>query len=169
MTGRDDERVALIPGHAAGASHRPTRVTQGGRCPSGRVVKGPQLLRDVGRLASRARTLEQAIEEQGREVRGVAGEERIRGRGKLRWQAAEGLEPRPASQPHLGKPRGRLHVSEPSEQRDERVEGRARPHTRAEAAVPAHVEAAPLLGGRRERQQYPSTAIVTNGPAFKGS
>src|SRR4029453_17686771 len=96
LTGRDDERVALIPGHAAGASHRPKRVTQGGDVLPDEVVKGPQLLLDVGCLTSRARTFEQAIEEQGREVRGVAGEERIRGCGKLRWQAAEGLEPCPA-------------------------------------------------------------------------
>src|SRR4029450_2803457 len=145
---------------SASRSSPGTQPEQWGDVLPDEVVEGPQLLLDVGCLTSRARTLEQAIDEQGQEVRGVAREERIRGRGKLRWQAAEGLEPRPASQPHLGKPRGRLHVSEPGEQRDERVEGRARPHTRAEATVPAHVEAAPLLGRRRERQQYPSIVVT---------
>src|SRR5262245_58818910 len=135
-------------------------MTQGGDILPDEVVQGPQLLLDVGCLTSRARTLEQAIEEQGEEFRGVAGEERVRGRGKLRWHAAEGLEPRPAFQPYLWKPRGRFQVSEQGEQRDERVEGRSRPHTRAEAAVPAHVEAAPHLGRRRKRQQYPPIVVT---------
>src|SRR4029450_7347643 len=78
MTGSDDERVALVPGHAAGASHRPKRVTQGGDVLPDEVVKDPQLLLDIGCLTSRARTLEQAIEEQGEKVRGGGGGERIR-------------------------------------------------------------------------------------------
>src|SRR4029453_6818018 len=99
---------------SASRSSPGTQPEQWGDVLPDEVVEGPQLLLDVGCLTSRARTLEQAIDEQGQEVRGVAREERIRGRGKLRWQAAEGLEPRPASQPHLGKPRGRLHVSKPA-------------------------------------------------------
>jgi hypothetical protein len=69
VTGSDEERVALVPGHAAAASHRPKRVTQGGDVLPDEGVKGPQLLLDVGCLTSRARTLEQAIDEQGQEVR----------------------------------------------------------------------------------------------------